>query len=188
MISVHKSELEAEFPLRVFWSFAASHFTSLQRINLYRIYIHQVWAAAAAWALRYFTGVKIEGRRAAVHWRRYARVSNLVHQWTVTVDQCSGVHWGRYARVSRVPMRSDTVTSLSWEHLIKKSQNINSDLVSFLQSLMRISQFGFGWANSRSLLLWSDPFNGVGIATRKWRKLQIFAALHHYVVLQIWLW
>ena len=80
MISVqHKSELEAEFPLRVFWSFAASHFTSLQRINLYRIYIHQVWAAAVVWALRYFTGVKIEGRRAAVHWRRYARVSNLVH-------------------------------------------------------------------------------------------------------------
>ena len=46
-------------PLRVFWSFAASHFTSLQRINLYRIYIHQEWAAAV-WAAHYFTSVKMQ--------------------------------------------------------------------------------------------------------------------------------
>ena len=73
--------LHSQLPLRVFWSFAASHFTSLQRINLYRIYIHQEWAAAVSATLLC----------TAVHCWRYARVSFLTAvncRWSV--EHCTG--------------------------------------------------------------------------------------------------
>ena len=128
-------------PLRVFWSFAASHFTSLQRINLYRIYIHQEWAAAV-WAAHYFTSVKmqqccIEGDMQESHvfwcvptpspppsWEHLIKVSKLEQQESHT------------RRKHCVPCKSNQL------------QSIDSDLVCFLQGLMRISQFGFGRPNS----------------------------------------
>ena len=176
---------------RVFWSFAASHFTSLQRINLYRIYIHQEWEAAASAALQ----------RSVPHW---CWNWDLMYCGAV----CCRVHWWRYARVSRVLMRSDTITSPLLGTLDKSLKTWTARVAHSSQALCALQKqsttkywFRFGLLFTRldedftiwsaQLLLWSDPFNGVGIvgiATRKWRKLQIFAALHHYVVLQIWLW
>ena len=168
-------------PLRVFWSFAASHFTSLQRINLYRIYIHQEWAAAV-WAAHYFTSVKMQ-------------------QCCIEGDmQESHVFWC-VPTPSPPPLLGTLDKSLkSWTARVAHSsqalcarQNQSTTKYWFRFGLLftRLDEDFTIWVWSAQLLLWSDPFNGVGIvgiATRKWRKLQIFAALHHYVVLQIWLW
>ena len=169
---------------RVFWSFAASHFTSLQRINLYRIYIHQGWEAAASAALQRSVVLELRSdvlRCSVLPCALMAICKSLT---------CSDAFRHRHRPLGSLDKSLKTLTLMILASIVHTIETIhcsrNLYLLDFVQCLMRSGEdftIYLWWSQLKELPLWSDPFNGVGIATRKWRKLQIFAALHHYVVL-----
>ena len=108
---------------------------------------------------------------------------------------CSDAFRHRHRPLGSLDKSLKTLTLMILASIVHTIETIhcsrNLYLLDFVQCLMRSGEdftIYLWWSQLKELPLWSDPFNGVGIATRKWRKLQIFAALHHYVVLQIWLW
>ena len=103
---------------------------------------------------------------------------------------CSDAFRHRHRPLGSLDKSLKTLTLMILASIVHTIETIHCSgifyLLDFVQCLMRSGEdftIYLWWSQLKELPLWSDPFNGVGIATRKWRKLQIFAALHHYVVL-----